>query len=474
MKKKLFLDARKIHFVGIGGIGVSALAGILNAQGKRISGSDKEASTITHSLAKTGVKIFEGHRASNVAYPDFVVHSLAIPAANPELKEARRKNIPILSYPQAVGKLTKLFRTIAVSGTHGKSTICAMLTKILIENEYDPTVIVGTTLGELDYKNFRLGKSKLLVLEACEYKRAFLNYSPQIIVLHTLDPDHLDYYKDFKDYIKAFREFADKLPRDGYFFGNLDDEDIHDTLQNIQAKKFPTYNTFTYGMQYAASDFYLRGNQIIAKNKVVGEFNLKIPGEHNRMNALAAFAVSSALGLAPKRILKSLNAYKGSSRRLEFKGRVCKRICCGRICKCIRAKNKATLVIDDYAHHPVEIRATLQAAREKFPNKKLCVVFQPHQYSRTKKLLTEFGKAFKDADTVIIPNIYEVRDNASDKKNISAEMLVNEIKKHHPAARNGEGFEKTIDFLRKNAAKFDVIITMGAGDVWKIGDALLK
>lgn len=469
MKKKSFLQARKIHFVGIGGIGVSALAGILNAQGKKISGSDKEISRLTRNLAKAGVKIFEGHAAGNVVHSDFVVHSLAIPVFNPELKEARRKRIPILSYPQAVGELTKLYRTIAVSGTHGKSTICAMLAKILVENNYDPTVIVGTTLRELDRKNFRLGKSKLLILEACEYKRAFLNYAPQIIVLHTLDPDHLDYYKDFKDYINAFREFADKLPRDGYFFGNLDDEDIHDTLQNIQAKKFPVYNTFTYGMQYAASDFYLHGTQIIKQGKTAGELNLKIPGEHNRMNALAAFAVSSALGLAPKRILKSLNAYKGSSRRFEFKG--CIRSGCVR--RCTRAKGKTTLVIDDYAHHPVEIRATLQAAREKFPDKKLCAVFQPHQYSRTKKLLKEFGKAFKDADSVIIPNIYEVRDNAADKKSVSAEKLVNEIKKHHPRARNGKGFEKTIEFLRKNASDFDVILTMGAGDVWKIGNALV-
>jgi UDP-N-acetylmuramate--alanine ligase len=452
VEKNLLLKSERIHLVGIGGIGVSALAGILIKHGKQISGSDKENSSLTDQLALSGAQIFTGHFAANLKNkPDLVVHSLAIDKNNPELKEALKRKIPILSYPQAVGQLTNHYFTIAICGTHGKSTTTAMLAKILIENNFDPNVIVGTKLKELDGKNFRVGKSKILVLEACEYKRAFLNYNPHIIVLHTLDPDHLDYYRDFKDYMSAFREFALKLPHDGYFFANLDDEDIHDVLQTLQKTKFPQYNIFSYAHNYSNSDYYLSGNKIFHKNEPVGELKLQVPGEHNRSNALAAFSVASMLGIKPRDILKSLNHYTGASRRFETIGKIGK-----------------TTLIDDYAHHPEEIKATLAAAREKFGKKQICVVFQPHQYNRTKNFLKEFGKSFADADMVIIPNIYEVRDSKSDKSSVSAETLVKEISKHHPRVLNGNGMAETTEFLKKNAKQFSVIFNMGAGDVWKI------
>ncbi|MBI2639236.1 UDP-N-acetylmuramate--L-alanine ligase [Candidatus Peregrinibacteria bacterium] len=447
-----------IHCLGIGGIGVSAIAQILYERGESVTGSDIEASAITEHLQKRGIPVDIGYEVESIAKqnPDLIIHSLALEKNHPALKLARRKKIPLLSYPEAVGKLTREFFTIAICGTHGKSTITALISKMLIENNFDPTVIVGTKLKELNGQNYRVGKSKILVLEACEYKRAFLNYHPRVIVLHTLDPDHLDYYRDFNDYLHAFGEFAMRLPNDGYFFANLDDEDVHQTLQLLQAKKFPPHNLFTYSSRYASSDFYLMGEKIIQRNARVGELHLKIPGEHNRSNALAAFAVGATLGIAPPDILKSLNHYEGALRRFEVKGKFGK-----------------TLFIDDYAHHPVEIQATLQAARERFPKEKICVVFQPHQYNRTKNLLKEFAASFEKADSVIIPNIYEVRDRKEDTAAVSTEKLVKEIRKRHRHVENGNGLEKTAEWLKKHAKKFDVVFTMGAGDVWKIAEKLL-
>lgn len=445
--------AKKIHIIGIGGIGVSALAGILLNQGKDLSGSDMEASAIADNFKKQGVKIYIGHKKENIAdETKLVIHSLAIPATNPELIEAKKRRIPTLTYPQAVGELTKHFFTIAVCGTHGKSTITAMIAKILIENNFDPTVIVGTKLKELDDANFRVGKSKILILEACEYMDAFLNYSPRAIILSTLDPDHLDYFKDFEEYKKSFRRFSEKLPSDGKFFGNLDDEDVHEIFKALQLKKMPAHNMFTYSLKYGHSDFYLDGNKIMRRDVEEGEMNLKIPGEHNRSNALAAFSACRILcNITPKNILRSLNNYEGSFRRFEIKGKIGK-----------------TVIIDDYGHHPAEISATLQAAKEKFPDKRVCVVFQPHQYSRTKKLFKEFGECFGKADLVVIPNIYEARDTKTDKMSVSAQQLVDEIKRHNTNAIFGDGLPKTAEYLKKNHKKFGVILTMGAGDVWKL------
>lgn len=438
---------------------MSALAGILGTYGKKISGSDFEASQITAALKKEGAVFYTGHSSANIKQLDpadsVVIYSLAVDNKNLELKEARRKKIPVFSYPEAVGCLTRDYFTVAVCGTHGKSTITAMLAKIFIENGFDPTVIVGTKLKELGDKNFRVGKSKLLILEACEYKRAFLNYSPKVIVLHTLDPDHFDYYRSFEDYLSAFEEFTCKLPGDGYFISNLDDEDIHDILQKLQKNKFPSYNTFTYSKIYSTADFYLDRDKILRHNITAGQLKLKIPGEHNRCNALAAFALSSVLGMSAKNILKSLNDYNGAFRRFEIKGKIGK-----------------TIIIDDYGHHPIEIQATLAAAREKFLKAKICVVYQPHQHSRTKSLFKQLGESFSLADTVIIPNIYKARDTKTDIASVSPQRLVAEIKKYNKHVMYGEGLPATAKLLQKTAKNYDVVIIMGAGDVWKIADGI--
>lgn len=447
--------------MGIGGIGMSALAAIFKTYGKQVTGSDREDSKSLHELQKLGIQTMAKHALENIkSKPDLIIYSLAIPATNPEIRQARLKKIPLLSYPEAVGLLTKQFFTIAVCGTHGKSTITALLAKIFIENNFDPTVIVGTKLKELGGANYRVGKSKLLILEACEYKRAFFEYLPHIVVLHTLDPDHMDYYKNWEEYLDAFRSFVGQLPADGYFFGSLDDDDVHQIMQHLQSKKFPSYNCFTYSAKYSHADFYLEGSTLFRHNEKRGTLALKIPGMHNRTNALAAFSVACSLGIAPKDILKSLEGYTGAFRRFEMKGKIGK-----------------TTIIDDYGHHPVEIEATLQAAREKFPKAKICLVFQPHQYSRTKNLLKEFGQSFGGADEVIIPNIYEARDTMEDKRAVSPQQLVKTIQEYHKNPRGiryGDGLANTVALLKKQHHKFDVIFTMGAGDVWKVAEALLK
>lgn len=447
---------KSVHCIGIGGCGLSGLAQFFAKKGAKVSGSDSTASSITNMLKASGIRIAIGHEDAHIPEKtDLVIHSLAIPHDNPELKIARKRGLKILTYPQAVGGLTPKFYTIAVCGTHGKSTVTAMIAKILIENNFDPSVLVGANLKELGNSNFRLGKSKILVLEACEYRRAFLEYSPHLIVLHTLDPDHLDYYKNFKDYLSAFRSFAGRLPNDGYFFANLDDEDVHDIASHMQRKKFPSYNLFTYASRYANATYYLKDRTIMRRGERVGDLDLKIPGAHNRSNALAAFSVASQFGIAAADILRSLNNYTGASRRFEFIGTL-----------------GQTQIIDDYGHHPAEISATLAAAREKYPKGRICVVFQPHQYSRTRQLLKEFGGTFKQADFVIIPDIYASRDTGKDIRAISPERLVAEIKRNHIRAVYGGGLEKTAGYLQKHSHEFDVIITMGAGDVWRVSRAL--
>ncbi|MFA6521253.1 MAG: UDP-N-acetylmuramate--L-alanine ligase [Candidatus Gracilibacteria bacterium] len=458
METNFLEKSKKIHFVGIGGIGVSALAQILLNSGKRISGSDTEESALTKHLENAGAKVLIGHNEKNIdKNVDLVVRSLAIPDSNPEIKMAHKLKIPILTYPQAVGELTRKFYTIAICGTHGKSTITAMVSKMLIENGFDPTVIIGTKIHELGNSNFRIGKSKILVLEACEYMRAFLNYQPKIIILNNLEPDHLDYYKNFEDYMSAFDEFAQKLPKDGFMFANLNSDSSDKLLQNLLKKHLNRANLFTYSNTQPSTDYFLNKNEIINNGQKIGEFDLQIPGEHNRINALAAIALGIHFGITPKNILKSLNAYRGAFRRFEIKGHIGK-----------------TVIIDDYAHHPTEIRATLEAVREKFPKAKVCVIFQPHQYSRTRSLLKDFGTCFEQADKVIIPNIYRARDSEKDVASVSPEHLVEEINKNRKIAVFGDGLAKTLEYTKKETHNFGVIITMGAGDVWQIADGLIK
>jgi len=430
MKKIDLSKIKKAHFVGIGGIGVSAIARMMFSERKIVSGSDTSDSAIIDELRKLGAKIFLGHNADNVADDfDFLVYTPAVTADNPELKKAAELSIPMFSYPEMLGLISKDKYTIAVSGAHGKTTTTAMIAKILIDAGLDPTVIVGSFLKDQG-SNFVAGKSEYFVVEACEYKKSFLNLNPKIIVITNIDNDHLDYYGNLENIKKAFGEFAAKLPKEGYLVCDPNDENLKEIIKEAKFK-------------------------IIDYTKVNNNFNLKIPGEHNIKNAQAAIVAAEILGVDSKKAENSLESFEGTWRRFEFKG---------------ETKN-GVLVYDDYGHHPTEIKATIKGAREFFGGKKIWCVFQPHLYSRTKLLLNDFGKSFGDADEIILADIYAAREPKDE--GINSKMLAEEITKNGGKARYMESFDKITGFLVENAKKGDVIITMGAGDVFKIGENLL-
>src|SRR3990167_9389952 len=387
-----FSKIKSVHFIGIGGIGISAIARMFLLEGKRVSGSDIAENEVTKELERLGALIAYNQRAENVpADCELVIYTIAVPPENPEFAEAKRSEIPMLSYPEALGIISKEKYTIAVSGTHGKTTTTAMVAKILMDAGLDPTVIVGSFLFDRDGKrtNFVAGKSKYLVVEGGEYCCSFLNLSPSDLVITNIDADHLDYYRDMEDIVSAFVELSQKLPKNGYLV-------IDSHAPNVEAvvKQSHVQN----------GDF--------AVLKLPEGFRLHIPGAHNLLNAKAAWGVAKLLGTADERALASLAAYRGTWRRFEYRG---------------KAKN-GTLVYDDYGHHPTEIEATLRGARELYPTQKIVVVFQPHLYSRTKQHLAGFGLAFKEASSVILLPIYPAREK--DPGDINSQMVIDELRKN--------------------------------------------
>lgn len=445
-------SARNIYFIGIGGIGVSAIAQILHQNGEKVSGSDKYSSEITEELQKQGITIYIGHNKANLAQNiDLAIISPAIPENNAELIELTARNIPIITYPEAIGALSQEKLTIAVAGSHGKSTTTAMIGSTLVAASYDPTVIVGTKVREFNHSNVFLGKSKYLVIEACEYKKSFLNLSPDILVLLNIDMDHFDYFSSEEEYVKAFEELINRLPLEGKIIANANDEKVMKLVQkaHCQVITFSVGEKADYSLQ-SRSVLYYQYNQI-------GELKLQIPGFHNRENALAAYCACHLLGVPNEITMPNLYRYRGAWRRLDYKGNI------GR-----------TMLFDDYAHHPTEIKATILALREEYPHQKICCVFQPHQYNRTKNLLKQLGTSFAGCDEVIIPDIYKVRDTKADVASVRPEDVVNEIFKADISARFGGGLKKTREFLRENAANYDLIVLMGAGDIYEIGKDLLQ
>src|SRR3989344_2467838 len=367
---------RKVHFIGIGGIGISALAKFYLGKDWQVSGSDLEASEITKDLENFGAQIFIGkHKAPNLKKDVvLVIHTLAATQQNPELKKAKKLKIKTYSYPQALGQLTKRYFTCAVSGTHGKSTTSALISLILIRAGLDPTVILGTKLREFGESNFRQGKSQYLVIEADEWEAAFLNYFPRIIVLTNIEKEHVDYYKDLSHILRTYAKYIKKLPKGETLVANKDDRNI---LQIVKANK--KLKVIFYSLKQK------EGKKI---KKI-----LKIPGIHNIQNSLAALSVARILKIPDKISLRALSDYKGAWRRFEIKEYE------------IPNTQYKIPIISDYAHHPTEIKATLQAAREKFKKRRIFAVFQPHQYQRTYYLFHEFVAAFDEADEIILTDI---------------------------------------------------------------------
>ncbi len=442
-----------IHFIGIGGIGVSALAKYYLKKGNNISGSDLVCSEITDALKKQGAKIFIGrHKAENLPKnADLVIYSPAVQPDNPEFEKARKLKIvncklKIKSYPEALGELTKQYFTIAVTGTHGKSTTSSMLALLLVKAGLDPTVIVGTKVKEFTPpaggSNCRLGKSQYLVIEADEHFASFLNYWPKIIVLTAIEADHLDYYKNFKNYISAFKKFISRLPKDGILILNKDDKN------SVKLK------TQSAKLQFKTKNYTLKQPEAKKLKKI-----LKVPGEHNISNALAVLTVARILKVPDKTGFKALSGYKGSWRRFDTKQ--------------LTINNKRLTVINDYGHHPTEIRVTLKAVREKYEKKKIWCVYQPHQYQRTHYLFKNFIKAFEMAinkrwtDQLIITDVYDVagREEKKLKEKANSHKLIKAI--------NKEGAiylpkEKIINYLINNLKGGEIIIIMGAGDIYEI------
>ncbi len=424
----------KIHFIGIGGIGVSALARYYLKKGHKVSGSDLVRSEITDALKNNRAKIRIGKPVEvDPQQIDLVVYSPAVKESNLELKAARRAGIKCLSYPQALGELTKQHYTIAISGTHGKSTVTCMIGLLLVKAGLDPTIIVGTKMKEFKNGNCRVGKSKYLVIEADEHFASFLNYWPKIIVLTNIEKDHLDYYKNLRNIIKAFKKYVLHLPKDGLLIANKDDKNI---------KKIACF---------ASKKYYSLKQPEAKKLKKI----LKVPGEHNVSNALAALTVARVLKISDKVSFKALSMYKGSWRRFEEKNS--------------KIGNCKLKIISDYAHHPTEIKATLKAAREKFPKSKIWCIFQPHQYQRTYYLFKDFTEAFRQssADKIIITDVFDVagREEKNIKKKVSSAKLVKEIKRKNVVYLPKV---KLFDYIKANIEEIDVLIIMGAGDIYQL------
>jgi UDP-N-acetylmuramate--alanine ligase len=423
---------QKVHFIGIGGIGISAIARMMMEEGKTVTGSDRSQSALTDELTKLGATIYYEQKPENInPLTQLVIYTVAIPEDNPELAKARELGVPAITYPEALGILSKKKYAIAVSGTHGKTTTTAMIAKVLIDEQLDPMVIVGSLLKDTQ-SNFVAGKGKYLVAEACEYKRSFLNLSPSILVITNIDDDHLDYYKDIEDIKSAFIELVQKIPSEGYLVCDLEQPHIGDVAKHAKC---------------TVVDYELFGDQ---------NLKLKIPGDHNLSNAAAVLAVADSLGISRKHAHKSLESFSGTWRRFEHKGET----------------NWGAIVYDDYGHHPTEVKATLKGARQMFPHQKITVVFQPHLYSRTKQHLRDFGNAFGDVDNVILAPIYPAREPFD--ASISSDMVAQEINNNHVSALAFQSFEAIENHIKSNGTKGEVIITMGAGDVYTLGEKLVE
>lgn len=444
---------QNIHIIGIGGIGISAIARILAKQGHKVTGSDQNESHNTNLLSHEGITVIIGQKAENIPEStDLVIFTTAIPKSNPEFQEAENRKLKMLSYPQTIGLITKYFRTISICGTHGKTTTTALLGLMLEACQADPTVIVGSLLKEYGDKNERLGQSNWLVLESCEYQEAFLNYQPEIVVLTSIEPEHLDYFQTAANYLQAFRKFLQKIPSNGLLVANSDDLNIQ-TLISEQNWPFPIY---TYGKN--SGIFRYNSTHITLPEKENLPLKLAIPGDHNLANTTAAIAVISWLNLDQKIAMESISTFRGAARRFEIKGHL----------------GKATLV-DDYGHTPTEIKATLQGAKQFFgQNSNILVIFQPHQYSRTHHFLKDFGLAFTEATTVLVPNIYRSRDTDEDLASVNVDQLIEQINLNSitQKALNTHNFQETLNYVKEHAAEYDAILTIGAGDITNISEQI--
>ena len=452
----MYRKVREIHFVGIGGIGMSGIAEVLLNLGYRISGSDLSESDITQRLSSIGARICKGHDASHVGSSHVVVTSTAVKADNPEVLEAHRRSIPVIPRAEMLAELLKMKFSIAVSGMHGKTTTTSMVSTVLAHGGVDPTMVIGGKLASIG-SNARLGDGEVIVAEADESDGSFLKLSPSIAVITNIDLEHMDYYRDIEHIKDAFLQFANIVPFYGSTILCLDDEHVKEILPKIKRR------TITYGLSdpadYQARDIVFQGAssryRLTWRGETLGDVTLNVPGLHNVYNSMATIAVARELDLDFSVIQEGMKAFAGVHRRLEIKG-----------------KRDGVLVVDDYGHHPTEILATLEAAKQVWKGR-LIVVFQPHRYTRTRALFREFLGAFGDADALILTDIYAASER--EIEGVHASKLCEGIRSGgHRDVTYVSNFDAIVDRLLEIAKPGDVIITQGAGNVWKIGEEYLK
>ena len=446
-----------IHFIGIGGISMSGLAEILLKENFTVSGSDNKSSDLTQQLAQNGAKIHIGQRASNIEEgTDLVVYTAAIHPDNPEWRAAKEKGIPMLTRAQFLGQVMNNYaNSIAVSGTHGKTTTTSMIAHILLAAEADPTVSVGGMLEAIG-GNIRVGSSDVFLTEACEYTNSFLNFYPRYSIILNIEEDHLDFFKDIHDIRHSFHRFAQNTAPDGVLILNSAIADTKELTQDVKCR------VVTFGVDgtenYTARDITFNDKgcasfTIIRNGQESGRVTLNVPGKHNIANALAAIAFAAEAGLCESAILKGLQAFGGTARRFEYKGKI-----------------GSVTIIDDYAHHPTEIAATLTAA-ENYPHSRMICVFQPHTYTRTKAFWNEFAQALSLADIVVLADVYAARE--TDTLGVSSRDLAAAVNALGTESHYFPCFDEIENYLLEECVNNDLLITMGAGDIYKVGEHLL-
>lgn len=457
----MMLDqAQKIYMIGIKGVGMTGLAQLLQAQGKTVWGSDVAEDFFTSTVLKRhGLECFEGFSESHLERPiDLIIYSSAW-VENSEIRAAKARNIPMLSYAEALGEFTKTHKSIAVAGSHGKTTTTALLAHVLQTAGLNPIALVGSRVMQFE-GNALLGGGDIFIFEADEYQNKFQYYFPFAVVLTSVDWDHPDFYPTPQEYNAAFINFMKRLPADGFAVACYDDEEVKKVITEagLSSEQLSTYG-LRAGFWQMVRMWLDEGRwhfSVKAGEEFHGNFGLKLIGSHNVQNALAVIACAQKLGIDMEAIRTALASFEGTARRFQIKGKL----------------TNGVTVVDDYAHHPNEIKNTLKAARAFYPYKIIRTVFQPHTFSRTQALLAGFASAFDDSDEVIILETYaSARENG---RSSNTHTLVEEVRKKHPKVVFFSTIQETVDYLVNSASRSDAVITMGAGDVWQVGDELIK
>ena len=452
-----FKEPIHIYFIGIGGISMSGLAEIVKKENFKVSGSDMKESALTNHLTSLGIQVFIGQKAENLPEDvDVVVYTAAIHKDNPEYAEATKRNLPMLTRAEFLGQLMKNYQTpIAVSGTHGKTTTTSMLSHVLLQADTDPTLSIGGILKAID-GNIRVGSSEYFLTEACEYTNSFLSFFPKISIILNIDADHLDFFKDLDDIRNSFHKFAGLLPKDGTLIISSDIDNYKEFTENLECNviTFGSSKDSNYSAENISFDDFGRPTYTLLKDgNAISQISLSVTGMHNVYNSLSAIATADLLGISLEDTKKALLAFSGTERRFEYKGEI-----------------SGVTIIDDYAHHPTEIKATLNAAKN-YPHEHLWCVFQPHTYTRTKALMNEFAETLSLAENIVLAEIYPARE--TDNLGISSQTLAQEIEKLGKTCHYFSSFDEIETFLLENCSTGDLLITMGAGDVVNIGNRLL-